>query len=131
MFEDLLRKSFLEWESVQVHKKSSPVYGSQLDLVETELLVNTAQAEGEKAFFERLDFELNKVNEFHKTKEKEFLQHAEILDEQMQSLFELKLLADSRRAFAAQPSRGDEDLVTSLNRDSSSRASLLYRLQCQ
>ncbi|CAM6106377.1 unnamed protein product [Calypogeia fissa] len=112
-------------EVILVHKKTSPLYGSQLDLVETELLVNSGQAEGEKPFFERLDSELNKVNEFYNTKEKEFLQHADILDEQMQSLFELKLVVDNRKAFPARPrSKGDEEIVTSLNPDSSNGKSI-------
>jgi hypothetical protein len=112
-------------QSVQVRKKSSDLFGSRLDLVETELLVNSAQAEGEKPFFERLDAELNKVIEFYKIKEKEFLQHAEILDEQMQSLFELKLVVENRKSFGAQRgSSGDEDLLTSLQRGSLSRSLL-------
>lgn len=108
-----------------MRRKSSAVYGSTLDLVETELLVNSAQAEGEKLFFERLDIELNKVIEFYKTKEKEFLQHADILDEQMHSLFELKLVVENRKAFAAHRRRtDDEDLITSLTGDDS-RTTLL------
>ena len=49
-------------------------------------------------FFERLDEELNKVNQFYKTKEKEVLERGEILSKQLQILLDLKqVLSDRRR----------------------------------
>lgn len=51
-----------------------------------------------RAFFERLDRELNKVNQFYRTKESEFLERGEILNKQLQILLELKqILIDRRR----------------------------------
>lgn len=51
-----------------------------------------------RAFFERLDVELNKVNQFYKTQESEFLERGEILNKQLQILLELKqILIDRRR----------------------------------
>lgn len=43
-----------------------------------------------KVFFARLDEELNKVNQFHKSKETEFVGRGEILKKQLDILAELK-----------------------------------------
>lgn len=48
-------------------------------------------------FFERLDEELNKVNQFYKTKETEFLERGEILNKQLQILLDLKQILNDRR----------------------------------
>lgn len=51
-----------------------------------------------KVFFETLDDELNKVNQFFKAKESEFLERGELLNKQLQILVDLKrVLTDRRR----------------------------------
>ncbi|KAL2613442.1 hypothetical protein R1flu_025134 [Riccia fluitans] len=108
---------------ISVHHRSADLYGSKVDLVETEFLepLNPVQAHNEKAFFGRLDHELNKVNEFYKGKEKEFMRHAEILDMQMHTLVELKEAAERRAVepSADKPSEDAEDRKPLLNRRSS------------
>ena len=49
-------------------------------------------------FFERLDEELDKVNQFYRTKETEFLERGENLNKQLQNLLDLKqILTDRQR----------------------------------
>lgn len=48
-------------------------------------------------FFARLDEELNKVNQFHKSKEAEFLGRGEILKKQLDILAELKQIQSDRK----------------------------------
>ncbi|CAN1760275.1 Phosphate transporter PHO1 [Linum perenne] len=60
-----------------------------------------------KAFFGRLDEELNKVNQFYKAKEKEFMQRGEILNKQLEILVDLKrILTDRRRQLKSSNSIG-------------------------
>lgn len=77
----------------QVHKRltASASKGGDL-LYETELLEQFADTDAAKDFFECLDMQLNKVNQFYKTKEKEFLERGECLKKQMQILSELKTI---------------------------------------
>lgn len=44
-----------------------------------------------------LDDELNKVNRFYKTKEREFLERGDILNKQLQILHDLKQVLNDRR----------------------------------
>ncbi|KAL3694722.1 hypothetical protein R1sor_008373 [Riccia sorocarpa] len=76
---------------IQIKHKPHEYLGVNLPVVETEVLVPGSQGRNEGIFFARLDDELNKVNAFYLVKETEFQKHAEILDMQMQTLFELKL----------------------------------------
>lgn len=51
-----------------------------------------------KVFFETLDDELKKVNQFYSEKESEFLERGELLNKQLQILLKLKrVLGDHRR----------------------------------
>lgn len=51
-----------------------------------------------RMFFESLDEELDKVNQFYRTKEAEFVERGELLNKQLQTLLDLKqILADRRR----------------------------------
>ncbi|KAF8095366.1 hypothetical protein N665_0335s0014 [Sinapis alba] len=76
--------------AIKVHRKlASSVSNS--DLYETELLETiTDDTNGAKEFFICLDMQLNKVNQFYKTKEKEFLERGECLKKQMEILIEVK-----------------------------------------
>ena len=50
-----------------------------------------------KEFFWKLDEELNKVNQFYKSKEREFVERGEILNKQLQILLDLKQILHNRR----------------------------------
>ncbi|KAL2633050.1 hypothetical protein R1flu_004529 [Riccia fluitans] len=76
---------------IKVNHKSHNYFGIKIDTVETEILIPGYQASNDVIFFARLDHELQKVNEFYLVKEMEFQKHAEILDMQMRTLFELKI----------------------------------------
>ncbi|XP_077242507.1 EXS (ERD1/XPR1/SYG1) family protein isoform X2 [Tasmannia lanceolata] len=85
-----------EHEVIQVHKKlaSSASIG---DMYETELLEQFADTDAAKEFFARLDLQLNKVNQFYKAKEKEFVERGESLRKQMEILIELKTALKQQR----------------------------------
>lgn len=51
-----------------------------------------------REFFGRLDEELNKVNQFYKAKESEFLERGKILNRQLKILMDIKqIISDWRR----------------------------------
>ncbi|KAJ9555778.1 hypothetical protein OSB04_010392 [Centaurea solstitialis] len=65
---------------------------------ETELVDHLYSEEEEvKVFFEKLDEELDKVNQFYSNKESEFLERGEMLNKQLQILLDLQQVLDSRR----------------------------------
>ncbi|OAY84913.1 Phosphate transporter PHO1-3 [Ananas comosus] len=74
---------------IQVHKKLASSASSG-DMYETELLEQFADTDAAKEFFARLDLQLNKVNQFYKGKEKEFLERGASLMKQMEILLDLK-----------------------------------------
>ncbi|CAN1312779.1 Phosphate transporter PHO1 homolog 1 [Linum perenne] len=75
--------------AIQVHKKLASSL-SKGDMYETELLDQFEDSEAAKEFFSCLDLQLNKVNQFFKTKEKEFVERGDSLKKQMDILIELK-----------------------------------------
>ncbi|GFZ16179.1 EXS (ERD1/XPR1/SYG1) family protein [Actinidia rufa] len=74
---------------IQVHNKLASS-ASTGDLYETELLEQFADTDTAHEFFACLDLQLNKVNQFYRMKEKEFLERGDLLKEQMEILNELK-----------------------------------------
>lgn len=65
---------------------------------ETELVDHLYSEEDEvKVFFEKLDEELDKVNQFYRNKESEFLERGEMLNKQLQILLDLQQVLDCRR----------------------------------
>lgn len=82
---------------VKVHKKLASS-ASKGDMYETELLEQFADTEAAKEFFACLDHQLNKVNQFYKAKENEFLERGESLKKQMEILIELKATLKQQRA---------------------------------
>ncbi|OWM75838.1 hypothetical protein CDL15_Pgr009482 [Punica granatum] len=74
---------------IQVHMKLASSM-SRGDLYETELLDQLIDSEAAKDFFSCLDLQLNKVNQFYKSKEKEFLDRGESLKKQIEILVELR-----------------------------------------
>lgn len=83
--------------AIQVHKKLADS-ASKGDLYETELLEQFADTDTAKEFFACLDMQLNKVNQFYKTKEKEFLERGECLKKQMEILIELKTILQQQQS---------------------------------
>ncbi|KAL0388394.1 UNVERIFIED_CONTAM: Phosphate transporter [Sesamum radiatum] len=74
----------------------------EVEVYETELVQLFSEEDEVKVFFEMLDDELNKVNQFYKNKESEFLERGEILNKQLQILLDLKrVLGDRRRKHQA------------------------------
>ncbi|KAK9931211.1 hypothetical protein M0R45_018498 [Rubus argutus] len=71
--------------------------GEDEEIYETELAQLFSEEDEVRVFFERLDEELNKVNQFYKTKETEFLERGEILNKQLQILLDLKQILNDRR----------------------------------
>ncbi|KAL2506567.1 Phosphate transporter PHO1 [Abeliophyllum distichum] len=64
---------------------------------ENELVHLFSEEDEIKAFFQRLDDEVNKVNEFYKTKERDFLERGDTLNKQLQILLDLKRVLVNRR----------------------------------
>ncbi|GAB2297090.1 Phosphate transporter PHO1 1 [Dionaea muscipula] len=83
-------------EAIQVHRKLASS-SSKGDLYETELLEQFQDIEAASEFFTCLDLQLNKVNQFYRTKEKEFLERGELLKKQMGILIELKEVLKQQR----------------------------------
>lgn len=82
-------------EIIQVRSKSMD--SDEEVLFQTELLQLFSEEDEVRLFFERLDEELNKVNQFYKTKESEFLERGEILNKQLQILLDLKQIVGDRQ----------------------------------
>ncbi|XVF28566.1 hypothetical protein REPUB_Repub15cG0040900 [Reevesia pubescens] len=85
-------------EIIQVKSKSVED-GSDKEqvLYQTELVQLFSEEDEVRVFFGRLDEELNKVNQFYKTKESEFIERGEILNKELQILLDLKQILNDRR----------------------------------
>ncbi|XP_057486634.1 phosphate transporter PHO1-like [Actinidia eriantha] len=97
---DRLRNAGDKPEIIQVKSKVTEREDDEEEeeVYETELSQLFCEEDEVKLFFERLDEELNKVNQFYKTKESEFLGKGEILNKQLQTLLERKqILSDRHR----------------------------------
>lgn len=79
-----------------MHKKLASS-ASKGDTYETELLEQFADTDATEQFFACLDTQLNKVNQFYKAKEKEFLDRGDTLKKQMEILVELKAAVRQHR----------------------------------
>lgn len=79
-------------------------------MYETELLEKFADNDATKELFACLDQQLNKVNQFYRTKEKEFLERGESLKKQMDILLELKFafMEKQGRGSSSQDSKEDQ-----------------------
>ncbi|OMP02255.1 hypothetical protein COLO4_11240 [Corchorus olitorius] len=86
---------------IQVHKIRLEASDSKGDVYETELLEQFADTDAAKGFFACLDMQLNKVNQFYKTKEKEFLERGESLKKQMEILTDLKTILQRTKEASA------------------------------
>ncbi|KAE8660079.1 Phosphate transporter PHO1-2 [Hibiscus syriacus] len=84
-------------EIIQVKSKSMDSDEEEV-LYQTEIVQLFSEEDEVRVFFERLDGELNKVNQFYKMKESEFLERGEILNKQLQILLDLKqIVTDCQR----------------------------------
>lgn len=81
-------------------------------MYETELLEQFDDTDSAGEFFACLDLQLNKVNQFFKLKEKEFLDRGDSLRKQMEILVELKTALKQQRTKGAssQDSKEDESI---------------------
>ncbi|KAM0961441.1 phosphate transporter PHO1 homolog 1-like [Malus sylvestris] len=101
-----------EHDLIHVHKKLASS-ASKEDMYETELLEQFADTDAAKEFFACLDLQLNKVNQFFKTKEKEFVERGESLRKQMDILIELKTAFKKQRGKGAFALNSKEDISMS------------------
>ncbi|PON87948.1 SPX domain containing protein [Trema orientale] len=108
-------------EVIHVHKKLA-TSASKGDVYETELLEQFADTDAAKEFFNCLDLQLNKVNQFYKGKEKEFLERGESLKKQMEILVEAKTAFKQQRgkgASSLQDSKEDASISCTISREES------------
>ncbi|KAJ6981491.1 phosphate transporter PHO1 [Populus alba x Populus x berolinensis] len=84
-----------EWKDAFVRSKS--MEDGDEEVYQTELVQLFSEEDEVRLFFEGLDEELNKVNQFYKTKESEFLERGEILNKQLEILLDLKRIVNERR----------------------------------
>ncbi|KAL2325136.1 hypothetical protein Fmac_024194 [Flemingia macrophylla] len=80
---------------IQVRKKSTK--GCEEEIYETELAQLFSEEDEVRVFFMRLDEELNKVNQFFRRQESEFVERGESLNKQLQILLDLKQIISDRR----------------------------------
>ncbi|KAG0480736.1 hypothetical protein HPP92_011594 [Vanilla planifolia] len=113
---DLKRMQVLASNQNNVHRKLASS-DSKGDLYETELLEQFADTDAATEFFARLDLQLNKVNQFYKGKEKEFVERGESLRKQMDILLELKNALNQQR---------DKGLLNAESRDDQSMSCSIY-----
>ncbi|KAK9277518.1 hypothetical protein L1049_007062 [Liquidambar formosana] len=106
---------------IQVHTKLASS-GSKGDLYETVLLEQFADTNAAKEFFECLDLQLNKVNQFYRTKENEFLERGESLKKQIEILTELKTALKQQRGkgSSSQDSKEDASISCTISCDEES-----------
>ncbi|XP_006643658.1 phosphate transporter PHO1-1-like [Oryza brachyantha] len=91
---------------IQVHRRLSRGEVYETDVTELE---TTAARE----FFARLDEQLNKVNQFYKAKEEEFLHRGDSLRKQMHILLDLKARASSPSSLSGHHRAGDDPSISS------------------
>ncbi|XP_044492547.1 phosphate transporter PHO1 homolog 1-like [Mangifera indica] len=117
-----------EHGAIQVHKKFASS-DNKADMYETELLDQFADSDTARELFACLDLQLNKVNQFYKTKEKEFLDRGESLKKQVEILVELKTALKQQRAKGASSQDSREDLSISCTISSCDEESIKDRTE--
>ncbi|XP_042502910.1 phosphate transporter PHO1 homolog 1 [Macadamia integrifolia] len=124
LFQTLCKFSFCSHQHrdhgvIQVHKKLASS-ASKGDMYETELLEQFAtDTDAAKEFFAQLDLQLNKVNQFYKKKENEFIERGESLKKQMDILIELKtaLKQQKVKGSSSQDSKEDPSISCTISCD--------------
>ncbi|KAK9107237.1 hypothetical protein Syun_023248 [Stephania yunnanensis] len=118
---------------IHVHKKLASS-ASKGDIYETELLEQFADTTATKEFFMRLDHQLNKVNQFYKIKENEFMDRGESLKKQMEILIQLKtaLKEQHKQNRSSRESKEDESISCTVScEDESIRNTMEYQEELQ
>ncbi|KAK9118848.1 hypothetical protein Scep_016941 [Stephania cephalantha] len=118
---------------IHVHKKLASS-ASKGDIYETELLEQFADTTATKEFFVRLDHQLNKVNQFYKNKENEFMDRGESLKKQMEILIQLKtaLKEQHKQNRSSRESKEDESISCTVScEDESIRNTMEYQEELQ
>ncbi|KAI6693591.1 hypothetical protein NL676_021301 [Syzygium grande] len=90
---------------------------------ETELTKLFDEEHEVRVFFEALDQELNKVNQFYESREREFLDRGEELEKQLQILQDVKRILSERRRRSSSSLTANGNNEGSLSRSSSGRDS--------
>nr|VDD63859.1 unnamed protein product [Brassica oleracea] len=119
--------------AIKVHTKLASS-GSNSDVYETELLEKIADdTDAAKEFFVCLDTQLNKVNQFYKTKKKEFLERGECMKKQMEILIELKDAFKQKQANgeSTQESKEDDSISCTISCEEDSVRSRTDQMQLQ
>ncbi|XP_010551323.1 PREDICTED: phosphate transporter PHO1 homolog 1 isoform X2 [Tarenaya hassleriana] len=120
--------------AIEVHRKIASS-ASKGFVYETELLENFSDSTdaAAKEFFARLDGQLNKVNQFYKTKEKEFLERGECLKIQLEVLMTVKdvLKQQKAKAESSQESKEDESISCTISCEEDSVRSRTEQEQLQ
>ncbi|KAI3423478.1 uncharacterized protein J3R85_010974 [Psidium guajava] len=98
--------------AIEVHRKLASS-ASMGDVYETELHEQLADSDAAKEFFACLDCQLNKVNQFYRTKEELFLNRGETLKKQMDVLVELKAALKQQQGEGASSQDFKEDVSIS------------------
>ncbi|MED6163512.1 Acid phosphatase pho1 [Stylosanthes scabra] len=101
---------------IQVRRKT--VNGSQEEIYETELAQLFSEEDEIRVFFASLDEELNKVNQFYKKQESEFIERGDTLNKQLQILLDLRRIMSDRRNKTSNPSSNSGSFSHSPSRDS-------------
>nr|VDD01004.1 unnamed protein product [Brassica rapa] len=119
--------------AIKVHRKLASSI-SNSDVYETELLETiTDDTDAVKEFFMCLDTQLNKVNQFYKTKEKEFLERGESLKKQMEILIEVKDAFNQKQANGepTQESKEDDSISCTISPEEDSIKSKTEEIELQ
>ncbi|KAJ9182309.1 hypothetical protein P3X46_006317 [Hevea brasiliensis] len=90
-------RSDTKTEIIKVRSKTMEDGHLRQEIYQTELLQLFSEEDEVRVFFERLDEELNKVNQFYKARESELLERGELLHKQLQILLDLKQILNNRR----------------------------------
>jgi SPX domain protein involved in polyphosphate accumulation len=93
---------------------------SEEEIYETELAQLFTEEDEVHVFFARLDEELNKVNQFYRKQEVEFLERGDMLSKQLQILLDLKQLVTDRLRKNNLPPRSSNAEIFSRSPDQSS-----------
>lgn len=100
--------------AIQVHRKLASSL-SKGDLYETELLEQFEDVEAAAEFFACLDHQLNKVNQFYRAKETEFIQKGNSAKKQLNFLIEAQNDLKRRKETSCQDSNDDPSFSSHLS----------------
>ncbi|MCO5587367.1 hypothetical protein L7F22_041316 [Adiantum nelumboides] len=99
-FNNLTRRRSVRKDVILVHLRRS-VSSQPEDFYETEFVDPAADGDVEKAFFAALDLQLNKVNQFYKTKESLLLQRGAEVKVQLEKLIAMRKVLKLHQGYAA------------------------------